>query len=117
MNYHTLFLKTCQNIKFNEYGNHSSQKQKTHRILFIIGRDIQNWYTFNKNQFLLNFSSDRQVNCNIFFLFVQYPIGVAGIEYRKTLTKSSIDFQVNPGIFQVLRLYLQFDHICPEALN
>ena len=38
MNYHTLFLKMCQNIKFNEYGNHSSQKQKTLRMLFIIGR-------------------------------------------------------------------------------
>ena len=28
MNYHTLFMKTRQNIKFNEYGNRCSQKQK-----------------------------------------------------------------------------------------
>ena len=58
MNYHKLFLKMCQNIKFNEYGNHCSQKQKTCRILFIIGRYNQNWYIFNEIQFLFNFSSD-----------------------------------------------------------
>ena len=58
MNYHTLFLKMCQYSKFNEYGNHCSQKQNTHRILFIIDRYNQNWYIFNKNQFLFNFSSD-----------------------------------------------------------
>ena len=58
MDYHTLFLKMCQNNKFNEYGNHCSQKQKTHRILFIIGRYNQNWYIFNKIQFLINISSD-----------------------------------------------------------
>ena len=28
MDYHTLFLKMCQNNKFNEYGNHCRQKQK-----------------------------------------------------------------------------------------
>ena len=49
MNYHTLCLKTCQNIKFNNYGNHCSQKQKTHRILFMIGKYNQNWYMFNNN--------------------------------------------------------------------
>ena len=58
MDYHTLFLKMCQNNKFNEYGNHCSQKQKTHRLLFIIGRYNQNWYIFNKIQFLINISSD-----------------------------------------------------------
>ena len=38
MNFLTFSLKTCQNIKFNEYENHSSQKQKTLKILFIIDR-------------------------------------------------------------------------------
>ena len=57
MNYHILSLKMCQNIKFNEYENHCSQKQKTLRILFMIGRYNHNWYTFNNNQFLFNFSS------------------------------------------------------------
>ena len=47
MNYHILCLKTCQNIKFNEYENHSSQKQNTLRILFIVGRYNHNWYIFN----------------------------------------------------------------------
>ena len=56
-NYHTLFLTTCQNITFNEYENHRSQKQKTLRILFMIGRYNHNWYIFNKNQFLFNFFS------------------------------------------------------------
>ena len=58
MNYHKLFPKTCQNIKFNEYRNHCSQNQKTCRMLVMIGMYNQIWYTFNKNQFLFNFSSE-----------------------------------------------------------
>ena len=57
MNYHTLFLKMCQNIKFNEYENYSSPKQKTFMILFIIGRYNHNWYILNKNQFPFSFFS------------------------------------------------------------
>ena len=51
MNYHTLFLKTCQNIKFNEYGNHFSQKKNSKNT--INKRQVKSeWYIFNKNQFL-----------------------------------------------------------------
>ena len=35
-----------------------AKNKKTHRILFIIGRYNQNWYIFNKIQFLINISSD-----------------------------------------------------------
>ena len=36
MNYHTLFLKTFQDIRFNEYENHCSQKtKKTLRTLLL----------------------------------------------------------------------------------
>ena len=48
MNYHTLFLKTCQNIKFNKYENHFSRKQRK------IQRENNNWYIFNKNQFSIS---------------------------------------------------------------
>ena len=64
MNYNTLVLKTCQNIEFDEYEFHFSQKQKTPRILFIIGKYNHNWniLVFNKNPFLFLFLQWCQVN-------------------------------------------------------
>ena len=61
-----IMSENVSKYQFNEYENHSSQKQKTLMILFIVGRYNHNWYIFNKNPFLFNFQL-RQVNCNKLF--------------------------------------------------
>ena len=54
MNYHTLFLKMCQNINSMNMKI-TVAKNKKLRTLFIMGRYNHDWYIFNKKAISFQF--------------------------------------------------------------